>query len=134
MRMARPGLTGTVAAKGFLLLLIKYIAISMLMLSCMMRKLVVNAANLPVQSDMNNSNEPNINDPPMDRKERLNIPKDQTLLVRLPSNTLLKYNSYKDVSILHFRVPEDTRTAMFFFKASEESKSAFCKFQPNQIK
>lgn len=48
-------------------------------------------------------------------------------LVRLPSNTLLKYSSYKDVSILHFDVPADTRTAYFNFKAYEEAKSAFRK-------
>lgn len=46
-------------------------------------------------------------------------------LVRLPSNTLLKYTAYKDVSILHFVVPSDTRTAFFNFKAYEETKSAF---------
>lgn len=49
-------------------------------------------------------------------------------LVRLPSNTLLKYTAYKDVSILHFIVPSDTRTAFFNFKAYEETKSAFCKY------
>lgn len=49
-------------------------------------------------------------------------------LVRLPSNTLLKYTAYKDVSILHFDVPADTRTAYFNFKAYEETKSAFRKF------
>lgn len=48
-------------------------------------------------------------------------------LVRLPSNTLLKYTAYKDVSILHFVVPSDTRTAYFNFKAYEETKSAFRK-------
>lgn len=48
-------------------------------------------------------------------------------LVRLPSNTLLKYTAYKDVSILHFVVPSDTRTALFNFKAYEETKSAFRK-------
>lgn len=51
----------------------------------------------------------------------------QIPLVRLPSNTLLKYTAYKDVSILHFRIPTDTRTALFSFKAYEESKSAFRK-------
>lgn len=51
----------------------------------------------------------------------------QIPLVRLPSNTLLKYTAYKDVSILHFRIPSDTRTALFSFKAYEESKSAFRK-------
>lgn len=49
-------------------------------------------------------------------------------LVRLPSNTLLKYTAYKDVSILHFVVPSDTRTALFNFKAYEETKSAFRKY------
>lgn len=53
-------------------------------------------------------------------------------LVRLPSNTLLKYTSYKDVSILHFDVPADTRTAYFNFKAYEEGKSAFRKYLINQ--
>ncbi|XP_037807634.1 uncharacterized protein LOC119601033 [Lucilia sericata] len=66
-----------------------------------------------------------INEMPQERMDQLKIPKDQTLVVRLPSNTLLKYNSYKDVSILHFRMPPDTRRAMFTFKAIEESKSAF---------
>ncbi|XP_058062007.1 uncharacterized protein LOC131212237 [Anopheles bellator] len=58
----------------------------------------------------------------------------QIPLERLPSNTLLKYTAYKDVSILHFRIPADTRTAFFSFKAYEESKGAFqrnCK--PNDI-
>lgn len=52
----------------------------------------------------------------------------QIPLERLPSNTLLKYTAYKDVSILHFRIPTDTRTAFFSFKAYEESKSAFRKY------
>lgn len=49
-------------------------------------------------------------------------------LVRLPSNTLLKYTAYKDVSILHFDVPPDTRTAYFNFKAFEDARSAFRKY------
>lgn len=49
-------------------------------------------------------------------------------LIRLPSNTLLKYTAYKDVSILHFHIPADTRTANFNFKAYEETKSAFRKY------
>ena len=57
-------------------------------------------------------------------------PQDQIPLVRLPSNTLLKYTAYKDVSILHFRIPTDTRSAFFSFKAYEESKSAFRKYTP----
>lgn len=57
----------------------------------------------------------------------------QIPLVRLPSNTLLKYTAYKDVSILHFRVPMDTRTAQFSFKAYEESKSAFSKLPVSVI-
>ncbi|XP_058812384.1 uncharacterized protein LOC131676953 [Topomyia yanbarensis] len=58
----------------------------------------------------------------------------QIPLERLPSNTLLKYTAYKDVSILHFRIPTDTRTAFFSFKAYEESKSAFQRVcQPNDI-
>lgn len=63
-------------------------------------------------------------------QEKINLEKskDQKLIVRLPSNSLLKYTSYKDVSILHFRVPHDTRNAYFTFKAFEESKSAFRKF------
>jgi hypothetical protein len=52
----------------------------------------------------------------------------QVPLVRLPSNTLLKYTAYKGVSILHFRIPTDTRSAVFSFKAYEESKSAFSKY------
>lgn len=51
----------------------------------------------------------------------------QIPLVRLPSNTLLKYTAYKDVSIQHFRIPIDTRSALFSFKSYEESKSAFRK-------
>ncbi|XP_054738185.1 uncharacterized protein LOC129244530 [Anastrepha obliqua] len=62
---------------------------------------------------------------PQEKIDKLKVPADQTLVVRLPLNTLLKYTSYKDVSILHFRVPPDTRTAFFTFKAYEESKSAF---------
>lgn len=57
----------------------------------------------------------------------------QIPLVRLPSNTLLKYTAYKDVSILHFRIPVDTQTALFSFKAYEESKSAFSKYLPTFI-
>jgi hypothetical protein len=48
----------------------------------------------------------------------------QIPLVRLPSNTLLKYSAYKDVSIQHFLIPMDSRSAMFSFKSYEESKSA----------
>ncbi|XP_017123974.1 uncharacterized protein LOC108143908 [Drosophila elegans] len=57
--------------------------------------------------------------------EELKLPEDQELVVRLPSNSLLKYTSYKDVSILHFDVPPDSRTAFFTFKAFEDPKSAF---------
>lgn len=67
------------------------------------------------------------NEMQQEKMDQLKIPKDQTLVVRLPSNTLLKYNSYKDVSILHFRMPPDTRRGVFTFKAIEESKSAFRK-------
>lgn len=49
-------------------------------------------------------------------------------MVKLPSNTLLKYTAYKDVAILHFRIPSDTRTALYVFKAIEETKSAFRKY------
>ena len=70
------------------------------------------------ETGSNIANKSNISD--MDSKQ---IP-----IVRLPSNTLLKYTAYKDVSILHFRIPKDTRTALFSFKAYEESKSAFCKY------
>lgn len=52
----------------------------------------------------------------------------QIPLVRLPSNTLLKYTAYKDVSIQHFLIPMDSRSAMFSFKAYEESKSALSKY------
>ena len=51
----------------------------------------------------------------------------QIPLVRLPSNTLLKYTAYKDVSIQHFLIPMDSRSALFSFKAYEESKSALSK-------
>ncbi|XP_044251401.1 uncharacterized protein [Drosophila takahashii] len=57
--------------------------------------------------------------------EEMKLPEDQELVVRLPSNSLLKYTSYKDVSILHFDVPPDSRTAYFTFKAFEDPKSAF---------
>lgn len=63
-------------------------------------------------------------------KELIDVMKvleDEEIVVRLPSNSLLKYTSYKDVSILHFDVPPDTRTAYFTFKAFEDSKSAFRK-------
>lgn len=52
----------------------------------------------------------------------------QIRIVRLPDNILMKYTAYKDVSILHFRIPEDTRTAYFNFKAFDESKSAIRKY------
>lgn len=48
-------------------------------------------------------------------------------IIRLPSNSLIKYNSYRDVSILHMKVPRDTRTVFFSFRAHEEFKSAFRK-------
>lgn len=51
----------------------------------------------------------------------------QIPLVRLPSNTLLKYTAYKDVSIQHFLIPMDSRSVLFSFKAYEESKSALSK-------
>lgn len=54
----------------------------------------------------------------------------QIPLVRLPSNTLLKYTAYKDVSIQHFLIPMDSRSALFSFKAYEESKSALSKSLP----
>ena len=54
----------------------------------------------------------------------------QIPLVRLPSNTLLKYTAYKDVSIQHFLIPMDTRSAMFSFKSNEESKSALSECPP----
>lgn len=62
-----------------------------------------------------------------DIREHLQQQHEQIPLVRLPSNTLLKYSAYKDVSILHFHIPTDTRTAYFSFKAYEETRSAFCK-------
>lgn len=66
------------------------------------------------------------NHEPMQGKvEDLKLPADREVVVRLPSNSLLKYTSYKDVSILHFNVVEDTRTAYFTFKAYEDPKSAF---------
>lgn len=52
----------------------------------------------------------------------------QIPLVRLPSNTLLKYTAYKDVSIQHFLIPMDSRSALFSFKAYEESKSALSEY------
>ncbi|CAO1444482.1 unnamed protein product [Diamesa hyperborea] len=55
-------------------------------------------------------------------------------VVRLPSNTLLKYTAYKDVSIQHFRIPIDTRSAYFSFKSYEEGKSAFARVcQPQDV-
>ncbi|XP_054086827.1 uncharacterized protein LOC105219972 isoform X3 [Zeugodacus cucurbitae] len=61
----------------------------------------------------------------LEKVDQLMTPKNQTLIVRLPLNTLLKYTDYKDISILHFKVPDDTRTAFFGFKAYEEGKSTF---------
>lgn len=55
----------------------------------------------------------------------------QIPLVRLPSNTLLKYTAYKDVSIQHFLIPMDTRSATFSFKSNEESKSALSELSIN---
>lgn len=49
-------------------------------------------------------------------------------VIRLPSNSLIKYTAYRDVSILHFQVPRDTRTLHFSFRAHEEFKSAFRKY------
>uniref|UniRef100_A0A1I8PVV4 EGF-like domain-containing protein n=1 Tax=Stomoxys calcitrans TaxID=35570 RepID=A0A1I8PVV4_STOCA len=46
-----------------------------------------------------------------------------TLSARLSSITLLKYSSYRDVSILHFLIPPDTRRVLFTFKATEQSSS-----------
>ena len=76
-------------------------------------------SDLPQRGATNNENE---------KLDLVQLPKDQVALVRLPSNTLLKYSSYKDVSILHFRIPSDTRTAIFTFKGYEESRSAFRKY------
>lgn len=50
-------------------------------------------------------------------------------IIRLPSNSLIKYTAYRDVSILHFQVPRDTRTLFYSFRAHEEFKSAFCKYK-----
>ncbi|XP_034664948.1 uncharacterized protein LOC117899194 isoform X1 [Drosophila subobscura] len=60
-----------------------------------------------------------------EKPEEIKIPADHEQIVRLPSNSLLKYTSYKDVAILHFRIPPDSRDAYFTFKAFEESKNAF---------
>ncbi|EDV93871.1 uncharacterized protein LOC6564405 [Drosophila grimshawi] len=70
-------------------------------------------------------NELNLSEAHQNKMKQVDLPTDQKLIVRLPSNTLLKYTSYKDVSILHFRVPSDSRAAYFTFKATEESKSSF---------
>ncbi|XP_034112878.1 uncharacterized protein LOC117573659 [Drosophila albomicans] len=64
-----------------------------------------------------------VNEPQQEKIEQMD--NDGKLTVRLPSNSLLKYTSYKDVSILHFEVPPDSRAAYFSFKAFEESKSTF---------
>ncbi|KAH8366799.1 hypothetical protein KR200_011380, partial [Drosophila serrata] len=75
---------------------------------------------------LQSSSEKYLNYEPMQGKvEDLKLPEDRELVVRLPSNSLLKYTSYKDVSILHFNVLQDTRTAYFTFKAYEDPKSAF---------
>lgn len=68
-----------------------------------------------------------VNEPQQEKMDQMDNygREDQKLTVRLPSNSLLKYTSYKDVSILHFEVPPDSRAAYFSFKAFEESKSAF---------
>ncbi|KAH8312490.1 hypothetical protein KR044_011029 [Drosophila immigrans] len=70
-----------------------------------------------------------VNEPQQEKIEQMD--NDGKLTVRLPSNSLLKYTSYKDVSILHFEVPPDSRAAYFSFKAFEESKSTFRKIAKN---
>ncbi|ALC46842.1 CG13654 [Drosophila busckii] len=75
--------------------------------------------------DAEQQNAYHISESQQDKTEKMEVPKDQKLIVRLPSNTLMKYTSYKDVSILHFHVPMDSRDAYFTFKAFEEAKSAF---------
>ncbi|XP_023298904.2 uncharacterized protein LOC111681379 isoform X1 [Lucilia cuprina] len=101
------------------------VIITLLILMMMHQRDIRCEASLQIQHQSTTQNDYLINEMPQERMDQLKIPKDQTLVVRLPSNTLLKYNSYKDVSILHFRMPPDTRRAMFTFKAIEESKSAF---------
>lgn len=82
-----------------------------------------NSSSSSTSSTNTNSSSNNSNDSNNNITNEKQIP-----LVRLPSNTLLKYTAYKDVSILHFRIPVDTQTALFSFKAYEESKSAFSKY------
>lgn len=82
--------------------------------------------------NINNSSRNSSSSPNNDSNNNITNEK-QIPLVRLPSNTLLKYTAYKDVSILHFRIPVDTQTALFSFKAYEESKSAFSEYLLEEI-
>lgn len=101
-------------------------AVILLTLLYIIQKLGGNEASVQFhQQSVEEKHVPNEQVP--EKVQQLEKPKDQKLIVRLPSNSLLKYTSYKDVSILHFRVPHDTRDAYFTFKAFEESKSAFRK-------
>lgn len=79
-------------------------------------------------STSSRNSSPNTNTSSSNSSNNVTNNEKQIPLVRLPSNTLLKYTAYKDVSILHFRIPVDTQTALFSFKAYEESKSAFSEY------
>lgn len=104
----------------------RYNTVILLTLLYFIQKVVSNEASVPFnQQSVEDKNIPK--EQLQEKIQHMDKPKDQKLIVRLPSNSLLKYTSYKDVSILHFRVPPDTRHAYFTFKAFEESKSAFRK-------
>lgn len=81
---------------------------------------IVNSKTSSSKSGIDNSN----NNQATFTTEDITQNSQQIPLVRLPSNTLLKYTAYKDVSIQHFLIPMDSRSALFTFKAYEESKSA----------
>lgn len=53
---------------------------------------------------------------------------DLKLVTRLPKNPLMRYNSYADVMILHFKVPEDTINAVFLFKVKDTPTSFLRKY------
>lgn len=85
---------------------------------------IVNSKASSSKSGIDNSN----NNQATFTSEDITQNSQQIPLVRLPSNTLLKYTAYKDVSIQHFLIPMDSRSALFTFKAYEESKSALSEY------
>lgn len=106
-----------------------YNVIVVLVLSHLSQRLCGIDANMQF-NQQSTEDEYMVNEPQLEKMDQMENygREDQKLTVRLPSNSLLKYTSYKDVSILHFEVPPDSRAAHFSFKAFEESKSTFRKY------